>query len=95
MMLPAYIKHGQSFNRALKLAYSVMKHMQRQKLKPPDEVSYTIYTFNTQYTVPYTCYDILKVPYTHNDILKVPYTRYDILKVPNTSLFLQLQLQQI
>ncbi|XP_052793201.1 C-myc promoter-binding protein-like isoform X2 [Mya arenaria] len=42
MLLPAYIKYSQSVTKALILAYDVLKNMQRQKLKPPDELCYRV-----------------------------------------------------
>ncbi|XP_053405869.1 C-myc promoter-binding protein-like isoform X2 [Mercenaria mercenaria] len=42
MVLPAYIKKSSSVTKALSLAYDVMKNMQRQKLKPPDELCYRV-----------------------------------------------------
>ncbi|XP_060579637.1 C-myc promoter-binding protein-like [Ruditapes philippinarum] len=42
MVLPAFIKKSSSVTKALALAYEVLKNMQRQKLKPPDELCYRV-----------------------------------------------------
>ncbi|KAL4227448.1 DENN domain-containing protein 4B [Mactra antiquata] len=42
MILPAFIKQSPSITKALVLAYDVLKIMQQQKLKPPDELCYRV-----------------------------------------------------